>query len=31
MIYVPFFPLQIPICFAFLTLTRYEFYSKVHN
>ena len=25
MIYVPFFPLQIPIYFEFLPLTRYEF------
>ena len=28
MIYVSFFPLQIPIYFEFLALTRYEFYSK---
>ena len=26
MIYVSFFPLQIPIYFEFLALTRYEFY-----
>ena len=26
MIYVPFFPFQIPIYFEFLALTRYEFF-----
>ena len=29
MIYVSFFPLQIPIYFEFLDLTRYQFYEKV--
>ena len=28
MIYVSFFPLQIPIYFEFLALTRYEFIRK---